>query len=124
MWVGKTKLFAKWADKEGLTDAALRKAIAEINAGSVEANLGGDVYKKRIAIPGRGKSGGARTLLAFKKDDKAFFIYGFKKNERPNIKADELEALKRYAKELLALDREAIKDMLKAKTLIEVSDDE
>ena len=124
MWVGKTKLFAKWADKEGLTDAALRKAIAEINAGSVEANLGGDVYKKRIAIPGRGKSGGARTLLAFKKDDKAFFIYGFKKNERPNIKTDELEALKRYAKELLALDREAIKDMLKAKTLIEVSDDE
>ena len=124
MWVGKTKLFAKWADKEGLTDAALRKAIAEINAGSVEANLGGDVYKKRIAIPGRGKSGGSRTLLAFKKDDKAFFIYGFKKNERPNIKTDELEALKRYAKELLALDREAIKDMLKAKTLIEVSDDE
>ena len=40
------------------------------------------------------------------------------------MKTDELEALKRYAKELLSLDREAIKDMLKAKTLIEVSDDE
>jgi len=123
MWVGKTKLFAKWADKEGLTDAVLRQAIAEINAGSVEANLGGGVYKKRIAIPGRGKSGGARTLVAFKKEDKAFFIYGFKKNERPNIKTDELQALKLYAKELLALDREAINEMLKAKTMIEVSND-
>ena len=123
MWIGKTKLFAKWADKEGLTDAILAQAIAEIRAGSVEANLGGDVYKKRIAMPGRGKSGGARTLVAFKKEDKAFFIYGFKKNERANIKPDELQALKLYAKQLLALDESGINEMLRAGTMIEVNND-
>jgi len=123
MWVGKTKLFAKWADKEGLTDTVLVAAIAEISEGSVEANLGGDIYKKRIAIPGRGKRGGARTLVAFKKDDKAFFIYGFKKNERANIKPDELNALKLYAKQLLAHEEKTITEMLKAGNMIEVSND-
>lgn len=123
MWVGKTKLFAKWADKEGLTDAVLMTAIDEVNAGSVDANLGGDVYKKRIGIPGGGKRGGARTLIAFKKGDKAFFIYGFKKNERANIKPDELNALKQYAKQLLAHDEKAINKMLTAGTMIEVRND-
>lgn len=123
MWVGKTKLFAKWADKEGLTDGVLMEAIDEISVGSVDANLGSDVYKKRVGLPGRGKRGGARTLVAFKKEDKAFFIYGFKKNERANIKPDELKALKQYAKELLAHDEAAINKMLKAGTMIEVDSD-
>lgn len=121
MWIGKTKLFAKWAAKEGLTDAALLTAVEEINAGSVEANLGGDVYKKRIAMPGRGKRGSTRTILAFRQDDKAFFIYGFAKNERANIKPDELKALKRYAKQLLEYDKRALKAMLKAGNIIEVN---
>ena len=124
MWIGKTKLFAKWAAKEGLSDAILITAVEEINAGSVEANLGGDVYKKRIAMPGRGKRGSTRTLLAFRQDDKAFFIYGFAKNERANIKPDELKALKRYAKQLLEYDEQALKTMMKAGKIIEVNSNE
>ena len=123
MWVGKTKLFARWAVKEGLADKVLMRAIDEMSDGSVEANLGGDVYKKRVAIPGRGKRGGARTLIAFKKDDKAFFIYGFTKNEQANINPDELKALKQYAKQLLRHDEKAITKMLKAGTIIEVNND-
>jgi len=121
MWIGKTKLFAKWAAKEGLTDAVLVTAIDEITEGSVEASLGGEVYKKRIALPGRGKRGSSRTILAFRQDDKAFFIYGFAKNERANLKQDELKALKRYAKQLLEYDDKGLKKMLKAGTIIEVA---
>jgi len=121
MWIGKTKLFAKWAAKEGLTDAVLVTAIEEINAGSVEANLGGEVYKKRIAMPGRGKRGSSRTILAFRQNDKAYFIYGFAKNERENLKPDEVKALKRYAKQLLEYDDKAMKKMLKTGTIIEVA---
>lgn len=56
------------------------------------------MVKKRVAVGGRGKSGGVRTLLAYKVDDKAFFVYGFAKNARANISANELKALKRLAK--------------------------
>jgi hypothetical protein len=65
-----TKWFMQWAAKEGLTDEALRTAVAEMEQGLIDASLGGHVYKKRVGVQGRGKRGGVRTLLAFKTDDK------------------------------------------------------
>ena len=99
IWLFKTKRFQKWAANENLSDEVLKKAINEIENGLVDAELGGNVYKKRIGILGRGKRSGVRTLLAFKIEDRAFFIYGFSKNERANINADELKALKIYAQD-------------------------
>ena len=72
MQIFQTKWFAHWASKEGLSSQALCAAVAEISQGLVDANLGGHVVKKRVALGGRGKSGGVRTLLAFKMNDKAF----------------------------------------------------
>ncbi|MDM8558135.1 type II toxin-antitoxin system RelE/ParE family toxin [Candidatus Parabeggiatoa sp. HSG14] len=97
----KLKLFNKWAEKEGLTETSLKKAVKEIENGLVDADLGGHLYKKRIGIQGRGKSGGVRTLLTFKIEANVFFMYGFAKNQRDNIEENELKALKRLAKELL-----------------------
>jgi len=48
----------------GLTDVALRKAVSEMAQGLIDADLGGHVVKKRLALPGQGKQGGARTLVA------------------------------------------------------------
>jgi hypothetical protein len=118
-----TKWFTKWAAKEGLTDEALRTAVAEMEQGLIDASLGGHVYKKRVGVQGRGKRGGVRTLLAFKADDKAFFIYGFAKNQRDNIGNQELKALKRLAAELLAYRDQAMKKALKAGELREVEND-
>jgi hypothetical protein len=78
----KTKWFAKWASSQKLTDEALTGAVAEMKQGLVDAELGGQVVKKRVALPGKGKRGSTRTLVAFRQGDKAFFIYGFAKNER------------------------------------------
>ena len=97
----KTKGFAKWASREGLGDDALAAAVVEMESGLIDAALGGQVVKKRVALPGRGKRSGTRTLVALKQRDKAFFIYGFAKNERANISTAELKALKLLAKELL-----------------------
>ena len=69
--------------------------------GLIDADLGGHVMKKRVAVGGRGKSGGGRTLLAYKSGDKAFFVYWFARNERVNDSMDELKALKLLAKELM-----------------------
>ncbi|MBE0403169.1 type II toxin-antitoxin system RelE/ParE family toxin [Halomonas citrativorans] len=123
MRVFKNKVFTKWAAKEGLGDAALLAAVEEMERGMIDANLGAHVVKKRVAVGGRGKSGGVRTLLAYKVSNKAFFVYGFAKNARVNISANELNALKYLAKELLAYSDEALVEAINHGVLIEVEND-
>lgn len=59
------------------------------------------MVKQRVALLGRGKHGGAPTLVAFRQEDRAFFIYGFAKNEGANVSDNELKAPKLIAKTLL-----------------------
>lgn len=100
--VFKTRHFSRWMRKTELTDKALCAAVAEMVQGLIDAELGGGVVKKRVGLAGRGKRGGARTLVATNKGDRWFFVFGFEKNERANIAEDELEALQAIAVELLA----------------------
>ena len=108
MRIFKNKLFNKWAEKEGLSDGALRNAVDEMERSLIDADLGGHVMKKRVAVGGRGKRGGVRTRLAYKSGDKAFFVYGFAKNVRANVSTDELKALKHLAKELMGYSDKAL----------------
>ena len=85
-----------------LTDSALCAAVTEMVQGLIDADLGGGVVKKRVGLAGRGKSGGARTLVATNKGTRWFFVFGFEKNDRANTAPDELEALQNLAHELLA----------------------
>lgn len=123
MRVFKNKAFNKWAAKEGLSDDVLLAAVDEMARGLVDADLGGHVVKKRVALAGRGKSGGVRTLLAYKVGNKAFFVYGFAKNVRANIKDEELKTLKRYARELLSYSDKLLTEAIKYGELIEVEND-
>lgn len=88
--------------KTELTDSALCHAVEEMSQGLIDADLGGGVVKKRVGLAGRGKRGGARTLVATNKGNRWFFVFGFEKNERANIADDELEALQDIAADLLA----------------------
>ena len=123
MRIFKTRWFDKWAAKQGLTDKVLVAAIREVENGLVDADLGGHVYKKRVALPGRGKSGGLRTLIAFRAVDRAFFVYGFAKSERTNISTKELKALRLLAEQLLSYTPPALTKGLQAEELTEVPDD-
>jgi hypothetical protein len=78
----KNRQFARWAKGERLTDTALCVAVREIERGLLDAKLGGFLMKKRIAKGHRGKSGGLRTILAYRQDDKLVFLFGFAKRER------------------------------------------
>ncbi len=99
----KTRHFQRWMRKTELTDSVLYEAVTEMAAGLIDADLGGAVVKKRIGIAGRGKRGGARTLVATNKGDRWIFVFGFEKSERDNISDEELEALQDLASSLLAL---------------------
>ena len=97
----KTRYFNRWLRKTELTDESLCKAVSEMERGLVDADLGGGVVKKRVALPGRGKRGGARTLVITNRGDRWFFVYGFEKSVRANILAEDLEGLREIAKQLL-----------------------
>jgi hypothetical protein len=118
--VFKNKWFAKFAEKAGITDDDLREAVKEIEAGLVEANYGGDVYKKRIARKGEGKSGSYRAILFFRKGDKLFFVYAFPKSQQSDISEKEERYYKGAAKEYFALSDEKIELRLKSGMLIEI----
>lgn len=124
MRIFKTKWFTRWATKEGINDATLKMAVSEMQNGQIDADLGGHVYKKRLAKPSSGKSGGWRTLLAFRLEDKAFYIFGFAKNTKDNIDSKELKALRLLAKTLLNYNDDELKQALYARELIEVNDHE
>lgn len=121
--VFKTRYFSRWMRKTELSDAALCAAVVEMAQGLIDADLGGGVVKKRVGLSGRGKRGGARTLVATNKGNRWFFVYGFEKNERANISDDELEALKELAEQLLARTGKQLAEALNDETLSEICHD-
>ncbi len=120
MRILKNKSFHCWSKELDLTDACLIKAVDEMSHGLYEANLGGSVYKKRVAIGNQGKRGGARTIVAFKTQKKVFFIYGFSKNKKENITHKEEEALKSLAKNYFSYSEKQIEQAIKIGEFFEV----
>lgn len=117
----KTRLFSRWLKKADITEKLLFDAVDEMKRGLIDADLGGGVYKKRIAQPGRGKSGSARTLLASNRQERWVFMFGFEKNERANVSEKELEALKMLAADLLGLTDEQVGQALEDGVVLEVN---
>jgi hypothetical protein len=101
----KTRFFVRQMQKIGLSDELLLNAVVEMERGLIDADLGGGVVKKRIALPNRGKSGSTRTLIATNKNDRWFFMLGFEKNQRDNIDQTELKSLKEAAKPCLIFQK-------------------
>jgi hypothetical protein len=101
MRVFKTKAFARFARKEGISNTKLSDAVLEIEMGLYEADLGGGLFKKRVARPGEGKSGGHRTAVAYREGMRSVFLHGFPKNNKGNLSDLELKELKKVAKSFL-----------------------
>lgn len=120
MRVFKTKPFARFAGHEGIDDAALCEAVQRAEKGLIDADLGGWVIKQRLAREGQGKSGGFRSIILFRQAEKAFFVYGFAKNDRANIKGDELKAFRKLADQMLGYDDKALAAAMKNGTITEI----
>ena len=116
----KTKAFTRFADREGLEDASLREAVRRAERGLVDADLGGGVIKQRIARAGGGRSGGFRTIVLFRRGELAFFVYGFAKSDRENLRPDELAAFRLLANEYLGLDKAGLTAAQSVGAIIEV----
>jgi len=118
----KTKWFNKWASKNSLSDTDLKLALNDLKENKGISNLGGNLYKIRVSRENEGKSGGYRSLLAYKKDERAVFLYAFAKNEKDNLDKSELSALKKLALDLISLDAEELKRQIKLGNLVELEE--
>jgi len=96
-----TRAFGQFARKERLEDRVLCEAIERAERGIVDADLGGGVIKQRVARPGQGRSGGYRTLIAFRSPSRAVVLFGFAKRDLDNIGNSDLKALRKAAGEML-----------------------
>ncbi len=124
--VFKNKWFHRWARGEGITDASLHDAAEEIVAGQVEADLGGYLFKKRLARVGAGKRGGYRTIVGYRKanSDRLIFLYAFPKSAKANISSKEEAALSLAAEGFLAATAEQVDALLANGAIFEVKRDE
>ena len=102
-----SKWFSKWVKKSKISNKSLLSAIENFETGNI-VDLGGGLYKIRVSRPNQGKSGGYRTLVIYKKEDLALFVYGFAKNEKDNISATELSFFKKQAKHILNFNKDQI----------------
>lgn len=120
MRVFKTKPFSRFANREGIAEEELCRAIRQAEKGLVDADLGGGVIKQRLAREGQGKSGRYRSIVLFRRAERAFFVYGFAKSDQDNIRQNELQAFRKLANEMLALDDKALEVAVRAGTITEV----
>ena len=112
MRVFKNAWFGRFARKENISAQVLWDAVERAEKGLVDADLGGGVIKQRIARPGESKSKGYRSIVLYRKGDKAIFVYGFPKSELGNIRDDEQEQFKKAAKSIFALSDEQIRQLI------------
>jgi hypothetical protein len=119
--VFKNTWFTRFAAKEGITDSELLDMVNQLEAGQADANLGGGVYKIRVARSGEGKSGGYRIIVFFRNGERTFYHYGFAKSDMSNITQGDLEILKKTAKKELAMTGEQITLRLMKGTLVEIT---
>ena len=123
MKIYKHRLFTRWAKTQDICNYQLKNIVKDLQDEIFEGNLGGGLYKKRLAPTKskRGKRSGYRYIIAFKKNDRAFFIYGYAKNKLANISNIEKSIYKKLAKYLLNADQKVIDKMIEDKSLIEVN---
>lgn len=126
MRVFQYKWFHRWARKEGIADSVLLKAAEEILIGKVEADLGGGLFKKRLARTGGGKRGGYRTIVGYVRpnSERIIFLYAFAKSEKTNISGKEEAALSLVAEAFISATNEQVNQLLSEGSIWEVQDNE
>jgi hypothetical protein len=116
-----TKSFARWCR---LSEETLCGAAREIESGLFEADLGKGVVKKRVAYPGKGKSGSARLLVAKRMKSFILFLVGRDKSDPGSDFTDaQISAAKELAIAYEKLDTAEIELVMQHGELKEICND-
>ncbi len=112
-----SKPFMRFARRFGIGDEALWETVN----GAWDADLGGGLFKFRLARQGEGSSGGARALIAMKVGQRAVLMFGFEKKDQANIRPNELREYRKAAAIYLGLSEDQIAAIVKQKALSEIA---
>ncbi len=115
-----TRWFSKWSEKVGLKKQNLLDVIRDLEAGLSAAVLGSKLFKVRVRRDHGGKSSGFRTIIVFRKGDRAVFLFGFGKNEKDNIDQNELRYFKKLGRDILSLNSEQLEKAISQKVLADI----
>lgn len=115
-----TKWFKKWCRKRHLSRHELLQAIDDLEKNLSTSNLGGGLYKVRVSSVNSGKSSAFRTIIVYKKGDRAIFIYGFAKKGKSNLENSELQYLKKTGKDLLSLNADQLQKAIERQILFDL----
>lgn len=107
-----TKEFSRLARKFGLDDKSLHAAVDDADRGLIEAEIGNCLIKQRVARTGRGKSGGYRVVIYYRRASRSIFLHVFAKNDKANLNSTELEAYRDIAKILDALTERQLLELV------------
>jgi len=118
----KTKWFTRWAKKQKISDAKLLRAIEDMQNNLSSVNLGGGLFKVRVASENVGKSSAYRTIVVYRADERAVMIYGFMKKERENLSSDELKSFKILSKDILRLNDEALTGAIEKNVFVNIGE--
>lgn len=110
----KTAWFNKHAKKAGIQDQELCEAAKELMQGIWDADLGGNVYKKRL------NENRHRSILLTKTGIYWIFTYLFSKADRENISKDELNAFKKLSKNYNKMNAKQLNIQLQNEDLMEI----
>ena len=124
MRVFKTKWFGRFARKEHISDSHLAAAVRELERGLHDGDLGGNLVKKRLARQGEGKRGGYRTIMVYRRGDRAIFVYGFAKSEQANLSPVELREYQKLARIYMRFSEADLAKALKGDELQEIKNDD
>ncbi len=120
MQVFVTKTFRRFQRKERISEQALWQAIDRADAGTIDADLGQGLIKQRVARPGQGRSGGYRTIIAYRSGQRAVFLFGFAKSTLDNIDGAMLSHWQTIGADLMAASDKAIQTAVDQSELTEV----
>lgn len=110
------KPFMRFARKFGATE----RELWETARAEPDADLGGDVFKFRLAREGQGSSGGARLIVAMRKGERIVMMFGFEKKDLANIDFKELQGFKKLAKVYLGLSEQEMDLLVRKGELKEI----
>ena len=115
------KGFERFRRRELIGKKVFLEAIDRATAGLIDADLGGGLVKQRVARPGQGKRGGYRTIIAYQAGNRAVFLFGFAKNARENIAANDLAHWRLIGTDVLAATEMAIEQAIADDEMTEIN---
>lgn len=118
-----TKWMSRYVRREGIPLTSIVEAVARAERGLIDADLGGSVIKQRVARAGKGRSGGYRTIIAYRRRARAIFVFGFAKSRHENLDRDDLQSARQIGAIWLSADAKTIARGVENGELEEIRDE-